>query len=78
MNICVLLVCSLVAGSATECQSGPGAYELVDLPHITTARGCKQVADDIRSGAIPLPANMRLVRRDMMPPKQPETQEAKR
>ena len=76
--ICTLLICALVAGSATECQRGPGAYELVDLPHITTAAGCKQVADDIRSGALPLPAGLRFVRRDMMPPKQPETQEKKR
>lgn len=74
MKICVLLVCALVDGSATECQRGRGAYELVDLPHITTARGCKQVADDIRSGALPLPANMRFVRRDMMPPKQENKQ----
>lgn len=68
--ICTLLICALVAGSATECQRGPGAYELVDLPHITTAAGCKQVADDIRSGALPLPAGLRFVRRDMMPPRE--------
>ena len=76
--ICTLLICALVAGSATECQRGPGAYELVEIDRITTAAGCKQVADDIRSGALPLPAGLRFVRRDMMPPKQPETQETKR
>lgn len=75
--ICVLLVCALVAGSGTECQRGPGAYELVELDHIRTAAGCKAVADDIRSGAIPLPANMRFVRRDMLPPREKTTQEAK-
>lgn len=74
MKICVLLVCALVDGSATECQRGRGAYELVDFPHITTAAGCKRVADDIRSGALPLPAGLRLVRRDMMPPKQENKQ----
>ncbi|MCA3704291.1 MAG: hypothetical protein INF12_14815 [Methylobacterium sp.] len=78
MKICVLLICSLVPGSPTECNRGPGAYELVDLPHITTAAACKRVADDIRSGALPLPANLRLVRRDMMPPKEQPAQEAKR
>lgn len=78
MKICVILICALVNGSATECQRGPGAYELVDLPHITTAAGCKAVADDIRSGALPLPAGLRFVSRQMMPPKETQTQEGKR
>lgn len=78
MKVCTLLLCLLVDGSATECRTGRGMYELVELEHVNTAVGCKRIADDIRSGAIPLPANMRFVRRDMMPPKQPETQEAKR
>lgn len=68
--ICTLLLCALVAGSATECQRGPGAYELVEIEQITTAAGCKRVADDIRSGALPLPAGLRYIRRDMMPPRE--------
>ncbi len=77
--ICTLLLCALVAGSGTECQRGPGAYELVELDHIRTAAGCKRVADDVRSGALPLPANLRFVSRQMLPPKEKstQTQEAK-
>lgn len=78
MKVCVLLICLLVDGSATECRRGVGSHVLIDLEHVTTSAGCKAVADDVRSGALPLPANMRFVRREMLPPKQPETQEAKR
>jgi hypothetical protein len=72
MKVCALLLCALVPGHPTECQRGPGAYELVEIEAINTAAGCKRVADDIRSGALPLPAGLRLVRRDMLPPKEPK------
>ena len=77
--ICVITICALLAGGGPmQCDMAPGSTMLVEIGRITTAAGCKQVADDIRSGALPLPAGLRFVRRDMMPPKQPETQDTKR
>jgi hypothetical protein len=73
MKVCAILICALVQGSATECQRGPGAYAIVDLEHVRTATGCRQVEADIRSGALPLPAGLRLVRRDMLPPKEKQS-----
>ena len=73
--ICVLTICALlVGGGPAQCDLTPGLTTLVEIDRITTAAGCKAVADDIRSGALPLPAGLRFVRRDMMPPKQENKQ----
>lgn len=69
--ICVITICALLAGGGPmQCDMAPGSTMLVEIDRITTAAGCKAVADDIRSGALPLPAGLRFVRRDMMPPRE--------
>ncbi len=76
--ICVITICALIAGSATQCDRAPGSFQLLELDEIRTATGCKAIADGIRDGSIPTPPGIRLVRRDMLPPREPQTQEAKR
>jgi len=70
---CAVLICAIIATG--RCSPEAGAMQIVDLPHITEAKECQQVAKDIREGALPLPVGLRFVRVEMIPP---EVQEARK
>lgn len=72
--ICVLLVCTLLHGSGTQCDlSAPP--ELIPLPSnlAATWQECRDAARDLR---MLTPANLRIVRFEYYTPKPKETQTA--
>lgn len=62
--ICVVIVCALVAGSGRcDPQQVP---EMLDFPAITRAADCQDFGRFIRSGGLPIPGNLRLMRTEMI------------
>jgi hypothetical protein len=74
--ICTLVICALIAGTGQCDRTQPP--ELIDYPAITRATDCQQFGAFIRSGGIPIPGNLKLMRTEMIEAPRPQTQEARK
>jgi len=74
--ICILVVCALVAGSG-RCDPAK-VPEIVDYPAITRATDCQDFASFIRSGGLPIPGNLKVMRAEMIQPPTQTAQEPRR
>jgi hypothetical protein len=69
--ICALILCALLAGSG-QCDRDK-TPEIVDYPAITRATDCQEFGAFIRSGGLPIPGNLKVMRAEMIQAPQAQT-----